>query len=328
VYERPFDRRAPAAAASLQDVTISGGISQPSGSAKRAAGRRRRPIGIGHLTMLDVSPPDLVAAAATADLDFVGLRVAAGGPGEELWPLSPGAPMLHETLRRLDDTGLFVNEVDVLPIRPGTRVADVEPTLELAALLGARYLIAFVEDPDLTRVGDLLAALGGPAAAHGVRVLVEPMSYKELRSFAQARELLAVAPATGIVVDPLQLVRCGDTLDGVRALDPASVPFLQLCDGPLTVPTTLPDAGPLPRGQSSGSSITQYEARAWRQPSGEGDLPLAELTALLPDVPLSVEAPNLGLSRLLDPVALARRHRAGVERVLRRAQQAAVRATG
>lgn len=278
--------------------------------------------------MLDVSPPDLVTAAASADLDFVGLRAVAGGPGEELWPLAPGSPMLAETLRRLDDTGLYVNEVDVLAIRPGTRVADVEPTLELAGLLGARYLIAFVEDDDLARVGDLLAATAGPAAAHGVRVLVEPMSYKQVRTLAQARRLLAAAPGTGVVVDPLQFVRSGDSLDDVRALDPATVPFVQLCDGPLVAPTTLPDAGPLPRGQSPGTSITQYEARAWRLPPGEGDLPLAELAALLPDVPLSVEAPNLGLSRLLDPGALARRHRAGVDRVLGRADAPAVRSAG
>jgi sugar phosphate isomerase/epimerase len=278
--------------------------------------------------MLDVSPPELVTAAASAGLDFVGLRVSAGGAGEELWPLGPRSPLLRETVRRLDGTGLFVNEVDVLAIRPGTRVADAEPALELAGLLGAAYLIAFVADDDLTRAGDLLAALAGPAAAHGVRVLVEPMSYQRVRTFAEARRLLAAAPATGVVVDPLQFVRSGDGLDDVRALDPAAVPFLQLCDGPLQVPGVLPDAGPLPRGQSPGTSIVQYEARAWRLPAGEGRLPLTELTSLLPDVPISVEAPNLGLSRLLDPVALARRHRDGVERVLRRAHPRAIRPAG
>jgi sugar phosphate isomerase/epimerase len=287
----------------------------------------RRLIGIGHLTMLDVSPPDLVSAAATAGLDFVGLRVSAGGPGEELWPIAPGSPMLRETLARLDATGLYVNEVDVLPIRPGTTAAEAEPALDVAALLGARYVISFIEDDDLSRVGDVLSALSGPAAAHGLRILIEPMSYKQVSSYAQARRLLELAPGTGIVVDPLQFIRSGNTLDDVRALDPATVPFLQLCDGPLTAPTELPRLT-LPRGQSPGTSVTQLEARAWRLPAGEGEMPLAELTAAVPDVPISVEAPNLGLSRLLDPTALARRHRAGVDQVLARAATLATRSAG
>jgi sugar phosphate isomerase/epimerase len=287
-----------------------------------------RQLGIGHLTMLDISPPDLVSAAAAAGFDFVGLRVAAGGPGEELWPVTPGSAMLRETLRRLDDTGLYVNEVDVLPIRPGTTPADAEPTFEIAALLAARYLIAFVEDTNLTRVGDVLNELSELAAAHRLRILIEPMSYQQVRTFAQADRILRAAPAAGIVVDPLQFIRSGDTLDDVRALDPAVVPLLQLCDGPLVAPTDLPHTSRLPRGQSPGTSTTQLEARAWRLPAGEGEMPLAELASLLPDARISIEAPNLGLSRLLDPVALTLRHRAGLDLILGSPLAASARATG
>jgi sugar phosphate isomerase/epimerase len=266
--------------------------------------------------MLDVSPPDLVSACASAGLDFVGFRVAAGGPGEELWPLSPGSPMLRETLTRLQDTGLYVNEIDVLPIRADTSRPDAEPAMEIAALIGARYMISFIEDDDLTRVGDTLAALTDPAAAYGLRILIEPMSYKKVSRYAQARRLIQAAPGIGVVVDPLQFLRSGDTLDDVRMLDPSTVPFVQFCDGPLTAPTDLPRAIRLPRGQSSGTSITQLEARAWRLPAGEGELPLAELATIFPEAPVSVEAPNLGLSRLLDPTEMARRHRAGLDTVL------------
>ncbi|MDQ1288626.1 MAG: hypothetical protein QG622_2192 [Actinomycetota bacterium] len=266
--------------------------------------------------MLDVSPPEMVSAAAAAGFDFVGIRVTTGGPGEEPWPLAPGSPLLTETLARLDDTGLFVNEVEVLPVRADTTPSGAEAAMDIAAELGAHHLIAFVEDDDLERAADTLAALSGPASAHGLRILVEPMSYKAVHSFAQARTLIETAPEIGIVVDPLQMARCGDTLDDVRALDPATVPFVQMCDGPLLPPGELPRTGPLPRGQSSGTSVTQLEARAWRLPPGEGELPLAELAAIWPDTPLSLESPNLGLSSLLDPVSLARRHRAGLDRVL------------
>jgi sugar phosphate isomerase/epimerase len=276
----------------------------------------RRHVGIGHLTMLDVSPPDLVSAASSAGFDFVGIRVATAGLSEDRWPLSATSPMLAETLLRLDDTGLYVNEVEVLPIRPATTVAGTEPVMATAATLGARHIIAFVEDDDLDRAGDTLAALSARASTYSLRILLEPMSYQAVRSFAQAKLLLDAAPEAGIVVDPLQMARCGDTLDDVRALDQTTVPFLQICDGPLHPPDTLPRTGLLPRGQSSGTLVTQLEARAWRLPPGEGELPLAELVSIWPSAPISLESPNLGLSRLLDPVSLARRHRAGVERVL------------
>ena len=56
---------------------------------------------LDHLTMLDVAPPEFVAVAAGAGFDAVGLRVAPVTPGEQAWPVSPGSPMLAETMRRI-----------------------------------------------------------------------------------------------------------------------------------------------------------------------------------------------------------------------------------
>ena len=277
----------------------------------------RPDVGIGHLTMLDVSPPDLVRAAASAGFDFVGLRVAVGGPGEERWPLAPGSPMLRETLACLRDTGLYVSDVDVLVLRPGTRPVDHEPALATAAALGAGYAIVMVDDePDAA--ADTLAALTPLATAYGVRPLVEPMSYRRVRTLADGLALVAAAPGSGLMIDPLHLARAGDGVDDVRRLDPRLAPCLQLCDAPLATPRRLPRPrrSRLPRGQSAGTDVRQHEARAWRLPPGEGELPLAELVRAVPFGRIGVEAPHLGLSRRLDPVALARRHLDGVLGVL------------
>jgi len=68
-------------------------------------------VGIDHLTMLDVSPPDLVGVAREAGFDLVGLRVVSAIPAEEPWPMSAGGPMVEETARRLDDTGVGVQMI-------------------------------------------------------------------------------------------------------------------------------------------------------------------------------------------------------------------------
>src|SRR3990170_152424 len=95
-------------------------------------------VGVDHLTMLDVSPPDLVTIAREAGFDAVSPRVAASTPGEEPWPMTAGSPMLEETVRRLDDTGVRVLAVEVFRIDPGTRPGEYEGAFEAGARLGAR----------------------------------------------------------------------------------------------------------------------------------------------------------------------------------------------
>jgi len=277
-----------------------------------------RPVGLAHLTMLEVSPPDLVVAAAEAGYDAVGLRVCPGGPGEQPWfPAGPaGRRTVAQTRRRLDDTGLELLDVDIVPIRPGTRVADLLPALDLAADLGASLAIAFVEDEDASRAADTTAEVASAAAERGLRLLVEAMAYKAVRTLDRAVALAEGSPGAGVVVDPLQLHRCGDGVDDVRALDASLVPLVQVCDAPLVQPAGFPATGPLPRGQAAGTVVGQLEARAWRLPAGEGELPLAELLAVLPDAALSIEAPNLALSRTHEPAALARLHLEALRRVL------------
>ena len=103
--------------------------------------------GLEHLTLLGVSPPDLVTVAAAAGFDAVGLRISPATDGERPWPVSPGSPMLAETVRRCADTGITV--LDVEAVRLGARAVDYGPVLEAAAELGARYVNAICDDPDL-----------------------------------------------------------------------------------------------------------------------------------------------------------------------------------
>ena len=82
-----------------------------------------RVVGIGHLTMLDVAPPDLVTFAADAGFDAVGIRAATVSDAEEAWPMQPGSPMLAETLHRLDGTGTVVLDVEIIRLAPNMTAA-------------------------------------------------------------------------------------------------------------------------------------------------------------------------------------------------------------
>jgi sugar phosphate isomerase/epimerase len=274
------------------------------------------PVGIGHLTMLDVAPPDWVALAAEAGFDFVGVRAAPAGVAEDQHPISVGSPMLAETLRRMADTGVRVLDVEIVRLTPETQAAKHEPLFEVGAELGASLLNVIVDDPDLHRVEDNLSALAEEAGAYGLRPMIEPISYSSVKNL-QTAVALGLASGGGVTVDPLHLRRTGGTPDDLRSLDPGLLPFYQLCDAPLEPPSGLRRPDRMPMGQAAGGSDLEFEARGARLLPGEGQLPLAEIVAAMPPgLPVAVEAPNLALRAELGDAEFVRRARQSVRPLL------------
>ncbi len=274
-------------------------------------------VGIDHLTMLDVSPPELVAVASEAGFDSVGLRVNAATPDEEPWPMAAGSPVLEETIRRLNDTGVRVLDVEVVRIGPETRREDYEGTLESGARLGARYVTINSDDPEIERACETFAALTTDARPYGLRPLIEPITYTQVSSLEEGVHLAERSGGGGILLDVLHLQRSGARLDQLHSVDPRLLSYVQLCDAPLTLPDELPRPRKLPRGQSTDGTDLQLESRAMRLLPGDGELPLSEILATLPDgTPVSVEAPVLSLWETLRPSEFARRARQAVANVL------------
>jgi sugar phosphate isomerase/epimerase len=267
-------------------------------------------IGLEHLTLLGVSPPDFVTAAAAAGFTAVGLRISPVTDGERPWPVSPGSPMLAETVRRCADSGITVLDVEAIRLGPPTELSDrrseYAPALEAAAELGARYVNAICDDADLSRLSDSFAGLVAAAAPYGIRAVVEFMAYRSVATLGEAVAIAARSGGGGILVDALHVQRCGVRLAELRAVDPGLISYVQLCDAALTAP-----ADPL------------HEARAARLLPGEGQLPLLDLLAALPDgIPVTVEAPTKAPTGA--PSEFAARARAALDSVL---SQAASQAT-
>lgn len=274
-------------------------------------------VGIDHLTMLDVSPPDLVTIAGEAGFDSVSLRVSAASPDEEPWPMSVGDPMLEETVRRLDDTGVRILAAEVVRLGPDTTREDYEGALEAGAQLGARYVTVNSDDPEVERACESFAALVEDARPYDLRPLVEPITYTRVSNLEDAVYIAERSGGGGILLDSLHFQRFGGRLEQLRSLDPDLLSYAQLCDGPLEAPSGLPRPDELPRGQSTDGTDLQLESRAMRMLPGDGELPLAEFLSALPtDLPLSVEAPAQSLRETLAPVEFARRARQAVEDVL------------
>lgn len=266
-----------------------------------------------HLTMLDVSPPDLATIAHEAGFDAISPRVAAATPSEEPWPMTADSPMLEETIRRIEDTGVRVLGVEVVRIGPDTKREDYERTLEAGARLGARYVTVNGDDSDMERASETFAALTADARSYGLRPLIEPIPYTKVSNLDEATHIAERSGGGGILLDALHFQRYGGRLEQLRSLDPDLLSYVQLCDGPLAPPSNLPRPHKLPRGQSTDGTDLQLESRAMRLLPGDGELPLTQFLAALPDgIPISVEAPVLSLRETLAPLDFARRARESV----------------
>ncbi len=286
------------------------------------------PVGIAHLTLLQLSPPDLVTTAAAAGFSFVGVRVKAVTAGEHEYPMSPGSPMSKETLQRLDDTGLSVLDVEFLSLGPQTGPDDWLPALEAGAALDARTISVVGVDEQRDRLTDTLSRLTADATPFGILPTLEPISYNAVSRVDEAAAL-AIATGAAVLLDALHVQRGGSSLDEVRALDPALVPVLQLCDGPLVLPESLDVPAELPLGMTTDGSVLKTESRALRQVPGEGEFPLAELLAVVaPETPLSAEVPNVRLQEQLPPLEYAVRNREAVRALLERVRAPSPTASG
>lgn len=248
-----------------------------------------RELALAILAVLDAPPPDVVDIAAAAGFDAITLRLGGSNrerPDEpEAHPLIGDTPARRATLRRLQETGLGVLDVEVLRLRPDTDAASVRPMLESAQALGARHLLVVGLDDDEARTVDTFAALCAEAEPYGVRPALEFMRMSSVPTVQDADRIVAAAghPAGAVLVDPLHLARSGGSPADVAPLaaaHPDRYPYAQLCDAPLQAP-------------GDGTTRDLYvEAVRHRLNPGDGELPLRELLDALPGgIPISVEAP-------------------------------------
>ena len=236
--------------------------------------------------VLDVGPAEAVDVAA-----------ASGWPAVGLWfdPATWTDATTVEVRRRLDATGLVA--LDIEPLILGRGADAGERMIAAAAALDVRFLLVASGPAERGEVVDRFAELCGEAAtvAPGLTVVLEFLPIFSIGSLGGAVEVVREvgAPNSGVLVDTLHLARSGGTAADLSALPPGVVPYLQLADAPAVGP-----ADPV---------ALREEALHGRLLPGEGDLPLHDVLAAVPGVPVSVELRSLALmDGYPDPVERAR----------------------
>jgi sugar phosphate isomerase/epimerase len=158
-------------------------------------------LALAHLTVLELSPPLVVETAAAAGFRLVGLRLAPAAPGERVFPMLPTAsglsPMMRDTLARMHDLDVAVNDVELVGLREDSDVLAFEGLFEAAARLSARHVFVAGDGADESAMADRLAALCEVARRHGLRMGLEFMPLGS----NQIRPCVRLPPAPGTRCD-------------------------------------------------------------------------------------------------------------------------------
>lgn len=264
-----------------------------------------RPISLAALTVLELTPPEMVDCAANAGFSHVGIRLLPATPTEPQYDIVGDAPLLREVERRLADTGIKVLDVEIFRIKPDTRVGDYEAAIATAARLGASELLVAGNDPDEARLVDSFAAFCDLASSYGLGADLEFMPWTDAKDLPQAARIIerTARGNAGMLIDAFHLSRSRSRIEDIATIPPSRLHFMQLCDVPAEIPPTM--------------DAILAEARTERLFPGEGGVDLLGLLRVMPrDIPLSLEVPTATLAKTVGASDRARRALAATKRLL------------
>lgn len=248
-------------------------------------------LGIELLSVFGLDPVAHVHLAADLGCGHIssGLGPAPFNPhGYAPWSLRGDAMLRRETIGAMRDRGVTISLGEGFAVRPGTDMRDRAEEFDLMAELGAECLGGVGMEPDASRSDDQFAALAEMAAARGMNATIEFAPGLAIGTLDAAVALVVRIdrPNFRVLVDAMHLFRSGGTCAQLAALDPALIGYAQLCDVPLVA--TEPDYF--------------REASFERRALGDGELPLAELVAVLPGtIAIGLEVPMFARASAGEP---------------------------
>lgn len=274
------------------------------------------PLALAHLTVLELSPPQVVEAAAAAGIGLVGLRLAPAVAGQYVHPMLSSAagpaPMLLQTLVRMADLGVQVHDVELVGLREDGDLSVFEPLFEAAARLGARHVLVAGDGADEARMVDRLVNLCELARPYHLRMGVEFMPWRRIRQLDAALRLVRGAGASGdcgVIVDAIHLDRSGASASDLARVPAGAWSWFQINDAPAQKPATQEEL--------------LFQAREARLVPGRGGLDLRGMLRQLPDgTTVSIEAP---LQHPPPPIERIRLLREATEAMLREIGRQALR---
>jgi sugar phosphate isomerase/epimerase len=273
---KPLDRRAFLGTASA----LIGASAFGSGQGSRDRAQLR--FSLAHLTVLGCAPPEMTYIASRAGYEFVSYRIITMHlPNEPDYNVAANKEMLRQTKAALAATGLKVHDIELARIQDGVNPKSYLPALETAAELGARQVITSIWTSERAYAIDSLTELCDLGKKAGLTMNLEFVSWSNVATLTDAAAVCRAVNREnlGLLIDVLHFNRSRSKLEELDGLPREWFHFAHVCDAPKEIPAT-----------SEGLIHTAREERLY---PGEGGIDIASIVSRLPEVPYSLEIPNL-----------------------------------
>ncbi|MEI2775965.1 MAG: sugar phosphate isomerase/epimerase [Tetrasphaera sp.] len=261
-----------------------------------ASGATALGYSLGHLTLLDEPPPELVRIAAEAGYDYVSIRsIYMGLPGEHKYDLAGYRSMREDTRQALADNGIRLHDIELARVCLEREPSTYAESFEVAAELGARAVLSSIWMPDrdlylrrfeeVCRLADRAGLFVGLEYVPIAAVNTLPLAVDVLRTVA--------APNAGLMLDMYHANWAHTDPLALDELPREWFRFTQICGATTVIPDDIEEV--------------RHELREDRLLVSEGDVDIRTLLDRLPPMVYSIELPNLDRTRAMGPIAYARR---------------------
>jgi sugar phosphate isomerase/epimerase len=256
-----------------------------------------RQFSLAHLTVLDCAPPEMTYLAARAGYDFVSLRpIYMGLPGEPNYALAENKEMMRQTKAALADTGVKLLDIELARIYEGVDPKQYLPAMEVAAELGGSHVLCSIWTGDRNFAIERFAELCDLAKPFGLTIELEFVPIASVYNLAGALDVLNTAKRenAGLMIDIHHFDRSGDKVEDLDKVPREWFRYLHLCNAPAEIPT-------------SKEEMTRILREERMYLGEEGGINVANIVNRIPEIPYSIELPNIKRAQELGYEEFARR---------------------
>ncbi len=248
-----------------------------------------RKFSLAYLTIPGTDPVTQIKIAKEAGYDFVSLRtIPMHLPGEPEFLPQKDPDLFNAIKAALKEYDMPLMDIELARIRPDLEIEEYKPAFEAAAKLGASDVLGSIWTRDKAWYTETAGKVADMAKEFGLKYNIEFLPWAGVRSLQEDITLIDELGRSNVyvMVDTLHAGRAGVTAAELARTPRRYFNFIHLCDGPAG-----PDGDPVL--DNIKDDLMLYTAREARYYPGEGVMDIAGMVKAMPEIPLSIELPNL-----------------------------------
>jgi len=248
-----------------------------------------RKFSLAYLTIPGVDPVEQIKIAKETGYDFVSLRtIPMHLPGEPEFLLDKDPKLFEATKAALKEYDMPLMDIELARVRKDLDIEEYKPAFEKAAELGATDVLGSIWTRDKAWYTETAGKVADMAKEFGLKYNIEFLPWAGVRNLQEDITLIDNLGRDNVyvMVDTLHAGRAGVSGAELARTPAKYFNFIHLCDGPAG-----PDGDPVL--DNIKDDLMLYTAREARFYPGEGAMPIAEMIKAMPNIPLSIELPNL-----------------------------------